>query len=356
MVNGKLIAAVVCGAAFLTGGAGAVRAEAETPRATGQIISAPAADVVRTRTFEWVAQRGVTDKTLLEEIAKPWALGDGTRSAEELFQLTIRTFCAIDPETKAFVAACGLQRAPLTAPEAKVLDKAEYGKFYQANMGLFYVQYLAHRQMFDECLDAAEKIAVADAVDPASLLFYKAASQHHLLMKTDGLATIEQLLKNTENVPVRYSTVATLMQYDLEALKEKSLDEISRKMTDVERRLTLGRTGEKVQKKEEEIIVTLDEIIKKIEEQQGGGGGGGGAGGQNNRSSSPANDSVIKGSTAPGKVDPKKLSKQGDWGDLPPRARAKAKDLIAREFPAHYRAAIEEFTRKAASRSASSGK
>jgi hypothetical protein len=61
----------------------------------------------------------------------------------------------------------------------------------------------------------------------------------------------------------------------------------------------------------------------------------------------------VKGSTAPGKVDPKKLEKGGDWGDLPPRARAKAKDLIAREFPAHYRSAIDEFTRKEAIRTGS---
>jgi hypothetical protein len=127
-------------------------------------------------------------------------------------------------------------------------------------------------------------------------------------------------------------------------------------MTDVERRLGLGRTGQKVQKKEDEIIVTLDELIKK-EEEQNGGGGGGGPGGQQNRSSNPADDSRIKGATAPGKVDPKKFkSQQSEWGDLPERARAKAKDLIAREFPAHYRDAIDEFTRKAANRAASNGK
>jgi hypothetical protein len=150
--------------------------------------------------------------------------------------------------------------------------------------------------------------------------------------------------------------VASLMQFDLEALRDQSLDEVARKMTDVERRLGLGRTGEKVQKKEDEIIVTLDELIKKIEEQQGGGGGGGGAGGNSNRSSSPAQDSSIKGSTAPGKIDPKKFANEKEWGDLPPRARAKAKDELARKFPAHYKDAIENFTKQAANRPASTGK
>src|SRR5262249_223782 len=159
------------------------------------------------------------------------------------------------------------------------------GRFYAANLSLFYGRYLAHRQMFEEALDVLGRTSIADVVDPASLLFFKAVCQHHLLMKNDGLTTIEQLLKNTEGVPVRYSTVASLMQCDVEGLRDQSLDEVARKMTDVERRLGLGRTGQKVQKKEDEIIVTLDELIKKIEDQQGGGGG---AAGQSNRSSSPA--------------------------------------------------------------------
>lgn len=319
-----------------------------------ELIAPPSADVVRTRTLEWAAERAPTDKNLLEDLGKLWGLHDESPTAEQLFELTIRSFCLVDPETNAFVQACGLSRPALLAPEARLLDKSEAGQFYRANVGFFFGRYLVQRQMFEEGLAVLEQIPVAEVVDPASLLFHKAVCQHHLLQKAEGMATIDQLLKGTEGVPVRYATIAALMQYDLEGLQENSIDEISRKMSDVERRLNLGRTGQKVQKREDEIIATLDEIIKKIEDQQGGGGGG--AGGQSNQSSAPASDSVVKGSTAPGKVDPKKFEKGGEWGGLPPKARAKAKDLIAREFPAHYRAAIEEFTRKGANRAASPGK
>ncbi len=317
------------------------------------LVAPPAPDTVRTRTLEWVAQRGVNDKARLEEIGKLWVFGDDVPSPQGLFELVIQSFALADQPTREFVDACKLQDAPLVPPDAALLDREDAGRFYAANLSLFYGRYLAHRQMFEEALEVLARTSIGDVVDPASLLFFKAVCQHHLLMKTDGLSTIEQLLKNTEGVPVRYSTLASLMQFDLEALRDQSLDEVARKMTDVERRLGLGRAGQKVQKKEDEIIVTLDELIKKIEEQ---GGGGGGAGGQANRSSSPAQDSVIKGSTAPGKVDPKKLKNQGEWGDLPPKARAKAKDQIARQFPAHYRDAIDEYTKKAASRPASNGK
>jgi len=353
------IVACACASYFLAAGARAEPDGGPPPRSDAPaigasvLVAAPSAEQVRTRVLDWVAQRGISDRGRLEEIGRLWALKDEPPTAQTLFDLAIETFARSDETTQKFVDACQLQHAPLLPPEAKLLEQAGLGRFYTANMSLYYGRYLAHRQMFEESLDVLNKTPIAEVIDPASLLFFKAVCQHHLLMKTEGLATIEQLLKSTEGVPVRYSTVAALMQYDLEALREQSLDEVARKMTDVERRLALGRTGQKVQKKEEEIIVTLDELIKKIEDQNGGGGG---AGGQSNRSSAPANDSVIKGSTAPGKVDPKKFKNTSEWGDLPPRARAKAKDLIAREFPAHYRDAIDEFTKKAANRPAGSGK
>src|SRR5262245_6328370 len=225
------------------------------------LVAPPSAEAVRTRTLEWVAQRVGADKARLEEIGKLWGLADEVPDAEKLLGLTIQSFARADEATQKFVEACDLAHATLLPPEAKLLEQEDAGRFYQANMSLFYGRYLAHRQMFDESLDVLNRTPLSEVVDPAGLLFFRAVCQHHLLLKIEGLATIEQLLKNTEGVPVRYSTVATLMQFDLEALHEQTLDEVSRKMIDVERRLGLGRTGEKVQKREDEIIVTLDVLM-----------------------------------------------------------------------------------------------
>lgn len=330
--------------------------KAAKPASRPQFVAPPSADVVRERVLQWVAQAAGNDHERLEQIGKVWVPADEPLSAEQLLALAIHSFSLADPATRAFVEACHLQRPTLLAPEAKVIERPDGTPFFRANLALFYGRYLAQRQMYEEALAVLEDIAIADVVDPAGLLFHKAVCQHHLLLKTEGLATISQLLERTGDVPVRYTTVATLMQYDLEALKDDSLDEVSRKMSDVERRLNLGRAGQKVQKKEDEIVASLDSIIKKIEEQQqqqqGKGGKGGANGNNNHRPAGPADDSVIKGSTAPGTVDPKKFAPGGEWGDLPARARARAKDLIAREFPAHYRTAIEEFTRKGANRPA----
>ncbi|MCY2964529.1 MAG: hypothetical protein NT069_12995, partial [Planctomycetota bacterium] len=329
----------------------AAPADAAAPAAPAPpvLIAPPSAETVRGKITAWLAQRGTTDAGLVEKIAQRWTLGDEPRTPEELFELAIATLSDVDADTKAFVDACGLTAPPLLPPEPKLLERVAEGPFYTANLGLVYAKYLVHRQMFDEALALLESLPATEVVDPAALLFSKAVCQHHLLQKAPGLATIEQLLKNTTGVPMRYATLASLMQYDLESLQDKSLDEVAKRMFDVERRLKLARTGEKVQKREEEVITTLDEIIKKIEEQQGGGGG---SGGNSNKSSAPAQDSVIKGSTAPGNVDPKKFKNTGEWGDLPPKERSKAKEDIARKFGAHYAEAVEKFNVKQAGRPA----
>lgn len=352
---------ILSGLLAISLGMSAVALAADTPGAKPEksdaaLIAPPTADVVRTRMTDWVASRNVRDAKVLEQVAKLWTLTGPAPLPEELLDQTIRTFALVDPMTEKLVTSCKVLQGSPVPPDPAPLARDDATPFYRANLGLFYGRYLAQRQMYDEALEILAAIQPADVVDPATLLFFKGVCQHRLLQKKDGLATIEQLLKNTEKVPVRYSTVATLMQYDLEGLQEKTLDEISRKMSDVERRLQLGRTGQKVQKKEDEIVATLDDLIKKMEEQQGGGGGGGGSesdkSGKSNKSSSPAQDSRVKGETAPGEVDKKNFKTEGGWGALPPKARAKAREDIARKFPAHYRAAIEEFTRKQASRTA----
>lgn len=315
-----------------------------------QPVKVPPADVIRANTLQWVAERAVKDKDVLTEIGKLWAFGETPPAADERFELVIRSFSLADPDTKAFVEACRLSAAPLLAPEAKPLTNESFGPFYLAHVRLYYGRYLAHRQMYDEALEVLKAPGLDDVADPASWLFFKAVCEHRLLKKADGLKTLDRLLNKTPDVPVRYSTLAGLMQSDLEALRDESLDEISRKMKDVERRLTLGRTGPKVRKVEDEIVASLDELIKKIEQQQGGGGGGGGQGGNSNQSGNAAQDSSVKGATAPGNVDKKKMKNEGGWGALPDKSRARAKDQISRDFPANYRDAVEQYFKKLATR------
>ena len=318
-----------------------------------QVYAPPAADDVKSQTLQWVAARRIKDKQVLENVGKVWAIGEESPSARDLFEKVIETFYLADPAAKKLVDDCSPQDAPLLPPQSTLLSGKEQDKFYQANMRLFYGRYLTQRKMYDEALKVLGDLDPGQVVDPASCLFFRGVCQHQLLMKTEGLETVKQLLKDTEGVPVSYSSVATLMEYDLKALQGRSLDEASRMMKDSGRRLDLGRGGQRVQKVQDEIVAILDEIIEKLEQQAGGGGGGGsGSNPSNIPSGSPAPDSVVKGATAPGAVDRKHARNKADWGDLPPAEEARAKNQLNRNFPAHYRKAVEEYFKKLAKRPA----
>lgn len=236
--------------------------------AANTLLSAPSADETRTKALGWVAAQGITDKATLERIGKAWALDGKTVSPSQMLNKVVGTFASIDAKSKTFVEGCNLlSTGPPQKPE---LLKGKKDTFYTANMRLFFGRFLAQKKMYDEALEVLGSLDPKTVVDPAGCLYFKAVCEHQLLKRTEGLATIQQLLENTAQVPLRYKTTAELMQHDLQALKKDSLTEISRKMKDVERRLDLGRGGQRIQKEEDEIVASLDAIIEKLEQQGGG--------------------------------------------------------------------------------------
>ena len=212
---------------------------------------------------------------------------------------------------------------------------------------------LVRAKLYDEALPVIAEVDPLQSVDPASSLFYRSVCYHALLMKKEALADLRLLLKNEDDCPTRFSRLAKLMIADIKPLKEDSLDEISRLMTDVSRRLELGRSGDKVKGQEQKIIDKLTKMIEKLEEQQqqqqqqqqsGSGKGGGQQGGQ----SSPMQDSQIAGGSGDGNVKKRDIDSDEGWGNLPPAERKEALQKISRDLPTHYRDAIEAYFRKRA--------
>lgn len=318
-----------------------------------ELYAPPSLDQARQATFAWLESRGA-DADLKQAADAQWQFGEALPTPAERFDAVIRTFYLADPEVRELVDACMSGDTARMAQGFAVLSSGGGNPFFTDNVRYFYARYLAVLTMYDESLDLFVQIDPKHVVDPAGCLFYRSVCEHSLLLKDDGLKTINTLLTSTEDVPVRYSTVAELMQADLEELREKSLDEVSRQMRDVERRLALGRPGEQTQRVEERIITTLDEIIEKIEQQQGGGGGGGQGSPRGNQSSNPANDSYVGGATAPGEVDKEEIGHKDGWGNLPEKAQASAKELLDQQFPFHYRQAVEEYLKRIAQRAAPS--
>lgn len=219
----------------------------------------------------------------------------------------------------------------------------------QANVMLFVGREMAQAQLYDEALRILSGIDLASVADPSTLLFYRALCHHHLLQKDECLKDLRQLLERESELPSRYAITAKLLLSDIEPLEVDSLDEISRLMNDVQRRLDLGRSGKTVRDQEQQIVDKLDKMIEKIEEQiqqqqqrqqqqqQGG------KDDPNQGQGKPMEDSRIAGTNGPGDVDPKDIGKKSGWGDLPPAQRQEALQNITKDLPSHYREVIEAY-------------
>ncbi len=211
---------------------------------------------------------------------------------------------------------------------------------------------MVQQRLYDEALPVLAEVDLTDSIAPASVLFYRGVCYHSLLLKEEALSDLRRLLQREETAPVRFVRTSQLMVADLQPLEEDSLDEISRLMTDVTRRLDLGRADEQVKDQEQTIIDKLTKLIDEIEEQQqqqqqqqqGGGGQGGSDGGQD----APMQDSQIAGGSGAGDVDRKRIEQRDGWGNLPPAERQQALQQISQDLPTHYREAIEAYFRKLA--------
>jgi hypothetical protein len=334
----------------------AASGQAET--ALPDVMAVPKGDWAHARVLEWLHMRNLEDPAKQAAIDVLWKSPDGASlPAESILGRVISSFAIGHEPTAAFLTQLEASQSALSVPDPRTLYNAkELGNFYDSNLRVYFARYLTQRQMYEEALETLSGAKLTETVDPAGMLFYKATCEKALGLRDEGLATLNQLLKRMEGTPPRYQNVGTLMQSDLELLEAKSLDDIANKMSDVKRRLLLARAGEKTQKVEKEIVDLLDEIIKKKEDQakqqqqQQQQDQQQGKAGKTNKSNSALKDSQVKGSTAPGEVDKKKLKAGPAWGNMDEKERAKAKNAISRDFPPYYRQTIEEYFRKLAER------
>jgi hypothetical protein len=267
---------------------------------------------------------------------------------QDRLDLLAETIAMIHPETRAVIELCSLPQRPLVLPRFDFLDSEQTTSFVRDHLRLYLARWLAQQAMYDESLEMVRGLEPGEVVDPAALLFYQAVGHHRMLQRDECLQAVSRLLENKGQIPRRYETVAMLMESDIKPMQPDSLDEISRLMDDIERRLGFGRAGARVRQQEDEVIAKLDKMIEELEKQMqqqqaSSAGGGGGAQG-----SSPMQDSNPAGGSGPGDVDPRRLGTRANWGNLPPKERQEALQQIAKGLPSHYREVIEEYFRKLA--------
>jgi len=327
---------------------GIAAARAQTPNALPKAPDwrTPAVDDVRSQVLAWLDTQK-PEAAIRAEAETIWPAVSDAASGPDLLQRLAETIALVDEDARRLVDLCAKPREAGSPPSFPRLGDPATPPLVADNLRLVFGRWLAGGRMYDEAREQLADLRPEDVVDPASLLFYQAVVYHRLLERDAALAAIARLLKGSDAGPKRYAAVARLMKADVKDLEEDTLDHIARRMEDIERRLALGRAGPKVREVEDGVIESLDKLIKELEDQQQQSN----SAGNSAQSSSPAQDSRILGGKGPGLVTKRDVGSQGGWGNLPPKEREEAMQEISREFPSHYREAIEQYFRRLAGQS-----
>ena len=254
------------------------------------------------------------------------------------------------------------QRSSVVPPNfSHMLDNQSEHLFVRNHVRLLFGRWLSQNQFYDEALEQLNLVDVESVMAPESVLFYRALAEHQLLQKPECKSTIETLLQHENEIPVRFTVVAKIMQSDLTPVEDGSLDEISRMMKDIYRRTQFQRSGTLVLKQEAAVIDKLDKLIEDLEQQQQqaqgppvqgrpsqGRPGQGPPGEGSETSDSPMEDSSAAGGQGDGSVQSKNLADGGQWGALNPAERSAAMAEMVKDMPPHYRSAIEAYFRRLA--------
>lgn len=347
MMKPRLILSLAASLAIV---ASATAADALKKQAEWQNPDYPA---MRQKLVDWMTETDAPEAQA-KAVSQLWPEEAPDETPAEMGVRLLETAAVIDGDARelavttlaATPTADELPQFPWLADESK-----PFPAWLRDNLRFQYGRWLAEQRMLDEAYLQLKDVPVADAADPAALLFHRAVCEHYLLKKEDCVASLGSLLSNQEQIAPRYLAVAKLMLADIQPLETDSLDEVARLMRDIERRLDLGRAGKRVRTQEEDVVAKLDKMIEDLEkqmQQQQQQSQGGQQGGNNTQPSSPLNDTMPAGGSGPGNIDPKKMNPGDNWGNLPPKERQEALQQISNEFPSHYRRVIEEYFRKLA--------
>jgi hypothetical protein len=320
---------------------------------------APTTAEVRAAVLKWLDERKPAAE-IRAQVEKLWPADEAApTTGADLLDRVGATIAIVEPATKPLVEFGSKRALGADVPDASLLADEKLDPFVRNNLRLMLGRTLALDRHYDESLAQIGKLEPKDVVDPVSLLFYQCVCHHWFLDKAAGTKTIAKLFERREELPRRYATMAALMQADFSALKDESLDHISRRMNDITRRLDFGHAGKKVQGVENGVIASLDKLIEELEKQaqaQSGNGSGGGDQGQPGgpgapqgiQSRGPADDSRLARGKGPGNIDRKRIGSSSGWGDLPAKEREEALQQIGKDFPSHYRDIVESYFRKIA--------
>ena len=326
----------------------AARRDAEFDREPSWTIPTPAE--IEARGARWLEALAAT--TPAESLARGRAAWSRPRDATaDALDRIVETAAAIDGRV-ADLNRVVTGRGHLAGPPEWLRD-GTLPTFARESLALWAGRELVRHDRFDEALPFLADLDPGTAVDPATLLFCRAACQHWLLDSAAALETLDTLLERQGQIPLRYERLARMLRADAAALDTGSLDHIARRMRDVTRRLDLGGAGPATRKVQDGVVESLDKLIESLEKQQeqsagAGAGAGGGGGGRQDGQARPMDESRLADGKGRGDVQKREIPAGDAWGSLPPHRREESLQQIGREFPPHYREAIEQYFKRLA--------
>lgn len=307
----------------------------------------PEPRAVREQVLAYLAKQAAADTAgdIAAKAETIWPTGDEPRGAAMLDR--VASLVALVEPKAADITNYAQGAGPIMPwPHAAWLADEKSPTLVRNNLRLLVARRLVESRRFEDAAEVLKNLDTADVVDPAALLFSRAVADHQLVRPEACAATAATLLENETLIPARYAAVARLMRADIDGVKTGSLDDISRRMGNVGRRIELGQASRRTQELADEVVKSLDDLIKKAEEerdrqqQQ--------SSGQASGSSKPAEQSRPLEGKGEGKVEHKNIGTGRDWGNLPAKARDEALQQVGKDFPAHYREIIEEYFRRLA--------
>jgi len=324
---------------------------AQPPAASIAFTRLPPA-TVRLQLLEWLQKSNIpADRAAAATGLFPDEPALATLSAEDTLDRLMDAFAAADDSIAQIVRSCRNGEIPAVPAFSGPLNDA----FCRSHLQLWLARWFVQHRCHDEALPLLESLNPEQLADPASLFFYRAASRLQLLQPAAAGNDLTLLLNNTPDVPPRFRAVAEMMQSEVRtALASRDgLPQVARLMSDVQRRLDLGKADQPVQKRETEVIDALDKLLRELEEQQqqqqqqqqqNGQGGGG----QNMQNAQPRQQGDVQGIRGEGRADRKELSENGAWGMLDKQQEVQARELIRQQFPPNFLDAISRYTQKLA--------
>lgn len=217
----------------------------------------------KARLASWLKDIGKADAATLQKLDAVWK-----ENHRPILDRVADSFALGDPVAADLLREVRDPAAPAPVVLPAVFKNEKQSAFYRANLGLIYARALISRRVYEEALDTLNLFRPEQVVDPASFLFHRAVCEHAMQRKPEATKSITRLLdEGLHLAPERYRTVAALMLVDMHVWKDKSLDDIARKMTNIERRLDIARGGPETQRQQREVLHRLDELIKKLEKK-----------------------------------------------------------------------------------------